>query len=282
MKQSRSDLGWTVGLVIVAVVGAAYYLFWMPRTPGPTEGLSLPKLSSGKIASPPAPPPIEHPIAEAPAQPPAATPPGNAPAPAEPDAPAFEKSLADVLGAQSVEQHLNMAGFAQHFVATIDNLPRESVNRVTPLKPVGTPFAVTGEGDNVTIAPGNDARYAALVAVVEATDTRRLAELYVRHYALFQHAYEELGYPGRYFNDRLVQVIDHLLQAPELDGPVRLIQPKVMYQYADPSLESRSAGQKMLMRMGKANELKTKAKLRELRALIAKPASSGEKVEHPE
>ncbi|MBI4693254.1 MAG: DUF3014 domain-containing protein [Gammaproteobacteria bacterium] len=282
MKQSRSDLGWTAGLILVAVVGAAYYLLWMPRTPGPNETVTLPVPPSGKIASPPAPPPIEHPIAEAPAQPPEAPAPENAPAAPPADEPAFEKSLGEVLGAQTVEQHLNMSGFAQHFVATIDNLPRESVNRVNPLKPVGTPFAVAGEGESITIAPANDARYAPLVSLVEATDTRRLAELYVRHYPLFQHAYEELGYPGRYFNDRLVQVIDHLLQAPELDGPVRLIQPKVMYQYADPSLESRSTGQKMLMRMGKANEVKMKAKLRELRALIAKPGQGPEKVDHPE
>jgi len=67
-----------------------------------------------------------------------------------------------------------------------------------------------------------------------------------------------------------VQVIDHLLQAPEASGPIQLVQPKVMFQYADPNLESRSAGQKLLLRMGPANERIVKQKLREFRAEIVK------------
>ena len=42
-----------------------------------------------------------------------------------------------------------------------------------------------------------------------------MAVVYERLYPLFQQAYEDLGYPGKYFNDRLVEVIDHLLQTPE-------------------------------------------------------------------
>jgi hypothetical protein len=43
----------------------------------------------------------------------------------------------------------------------------------------------------------------------------------------------------------------------------------VLYEFADPALESRSAGQKALIRMGPANARRIKAKLREIRALIA-------------
>ena len=43
-----------------------------------------------------------------------------------------------------------------------------------------------------------------------------------------------------------------------------------MYEYADPDLESRSAGQKLLIRMGPANARIIKAKLREFRAEIVK------------
>jgi len=71
-----------------------------------------------------------------------------------------------------------------------------------------------------------------------------------------------------YFNDRLVQVIDNLLATPDVKGPIRLVQPKVFYQYADASLENLSAGQKLLLRMGSANEATIKDKLRQLRADI--------------
>ena len=48
-------------------------------------------------------------------------------------------------------------------------------------------------------------------------------------------------------------MIDHLLATPEIEGPIRLVQPKVLYEFADPELEARSAGQKLLLRMGAAN-----------------------------
>src|SRR5690606_10298494 len=102
-------------------------------------------------------------------------------------------------------------------------------------------------------------RYAPLVVVVEAADMAQVAALYRRLYPLFQQAYEELGFPGRYFNDRLVVVLDHLIATPvptgplavqlvEVKGPVASDRPWVRYEFSDPALESLSAGQKMLLR----------------------------------
>ena len=84
--------------------------------------------------------------------------------------------------------------------------------------------------------------------LVNAVDTAKLVALYVRYYPLFQQAYRELGYPKGYFNDRLVEVIDHLLGAPEVPASAKLVRPKVFYLYADPGLEAQSAGRKVLMR----------------------------------
>jgi hypothetical protein len=63
----------------------------------------------------------------------------------------------------------------------------------------------------------------------------------------------------------LIEVIDHLLGTPDLEGPIALAQPNVLFEFADPALESMSAGQKALIRMGTANATAVKAKLRELR-----------------
>jgi hypothetical protein len=65
-----------------------------------------------------------------------------------------------------------------------------------------------------------------------------------------------------------VQVIDSLSNAPEPVGPIALVRPNVMYTFADPALESRPAGQKLLIRMGPDNAAAVKAKLAELRAAI--------------
>jgi hypothetical protein len=46
------------------------------------------------------------------------------------------------------------------------------------------------------------------------------------------------------------------------------VRPNVMYTFADPALEARPAGQKLLIRMGPENAQAIKAKLTELRAII--------------
>jgi len=120
----------------------------------------------------------------------------------------------------------------------------------------------------ITVAAGNAARYAPYVQALERIDAKQLAGVYLRFYPLFQQAYEELGYPQAYFNDRLVASIDHVLAAPEPSVPPRLTQPKVLYEFEDPQLEALSAGQKAMLRMGPDNAQRLKAKLRALRAEI--------------
>ena len=55
-----------------------------------------------------------------------------------------------------------------------------------------------------------------------------------------------------------------------VSGPIALVQPKALYQFADPELEKLSAGQKIMIRMGPANAAKVKAKLRQIRSELAK------------
>jgi len=55
----------------------------------------------------------------------------------------------------------------------------------------------------------------------------------------------------------------------EVKGPVPSTQPWVRYEFADPALESLSAGQKMMIRVGPAQQRRLQMKLRELRARIA-------------
>jgi hypothetical protein len=153
----------------------------------------------------------------------------------------------------------------------VDNLPREKAAlRLMPVRPAAGRILLDGEGETRSIAASNAARYRPYVALAESVDSAKLVEAYVRLYPLFQQAYRELGYPEGYFNDRLVQVIDHLLEAPEIKGPVSVVQRKVLYEYADPELERRSAGHKILIRVGPENAARLKAKLRELRSELAK------------
>jgi hypothetical protein len=175
-----------------------------------------------------------------------------------------------------VQQFLVPESIVRHIVVTVDNLPRKKVAvELRPLKATPGKAIVSTQGDSITLSSANYDRYAPLVKLIQATDSKSLTTVYFQLYPLFQQAYEDLGYPGQYFNDRLVEVIDDLLHAPEIQGPIELSQPKVFYEYADPKLESLSAGQKLLVRMGPANETIIKAKLRELRSVVAsRPASA--------
>ena len=156
-------------------------------------------------------------------------------------------------------------------VATIDNLSRDHLSaQLMPVKPVSG-LTLTMETDaGVAIARENAARYRPYVRIAQAVPTDKLVALYARFYPLFQQQYQALGYADGYFNDRIVQVIEDLLATPDVSEPLLLVQPRVLYEFADPTLQNLSAGQKILLRMGAENREEAKAKLREIRkALIA-------------
>ena len=92
-------------------------------------------------------------------------------------------------------------------------------------------FVANGDELHATLDPQNFARYQPMVAVISKLDMQKLAAVYMHFYPLFQQAYQDLGYPNGYFNDRLVQVIDDAAGDAAARGPIELVRPNVMYQY---------------------------------------------------
>ena len=153
-----------------------------------------------------------------------------------------------------------------NITATIDNLTYRRVPaNVMPVDSAPKKFITNGTEGNLSISPKNAARYANYMKIIQAIDSKKLITLYVRLYPLFQQSYEELGYPKKYFNDRLIEVFDNLLDAPDIKEPVKLVQSTLFYKYADSDLESRSIGQRILMRLGSSNEAIVKLKLQEIK-----------------
>ena len=257
---------WSAAAVVVVIIGIGAYYRYTATSNAPV------KVQENR---PPPPPPvkaddggIQHPI-------PAGGESAALPALNQSDQ-AVKDSITGFLGAKPVEQFLVQENIVRHIVVTIDNLPRKKVAvDLRPVKPTPGETAISNQGDTTTLGAANYARYAPFIHLVETTDPKTLASVYFHLYPLFQQAYEDLGYPGRFFNDRLVEVIDHLLAAPEPQGPIDLVQPKVFYQFADPKLEDLSAGQKLLIRMGPANERALKAKLRDFRAELVQGDPNG-------
>lgn len=247
---------WGVGLAVLLVgIGAGVYVYRRDR---------LPDVEPTATAAPaPANEPGPRPVEVAPPQPERTIP---LPPLDESDV-EVQGGLTELLGGNAIMQFLVPQRIVRNVVVTIDNLPREKAAlQQRPIKPTPGKFVTSGSEDATVIARENYPRYAPLVAVVKTLDAKTLVGLYRGWQPLFQQSYEELGHPNNAFNTRLLEVIDHLLATPDVAGPVRLVQPGVYYKFADPNLESLSAGQKLLIRMGPDNAGAIKAKLREIRA----------------
>jgi hypothetical protein len=260
----RKKVIWgSAAVVVLGLVGSVYYYKYHAAAPPPVKTEPPP-------AATPAPQAATEPAIRNPVPVPADSKPLPALQESDPD---VRQSLGSVFGARSISQFLVPENVVRHIVVTVDNLPRKKVAvELRPVKPTPGATVAATQGDITTLGSANFERYAPLIKVVRSTDTAVLVSVYFKLYPLFQQSYEDLGYPGQYFNDRLVEVIDDMLRAPDVQGPIQLTQPKVFYEYADPKLESLSAGQKLLLRMGPANEAIMKAKLRELRkAIVNRP-----------
>jgi hypothetical protein len=277
MASDNPALKWTAGgLLVAAAIAAGVYLA-RPQTP-----IQAPPAASAPTAAP-VEPVIEHPIEQARVEPDAV--------PVEPLPELMDSdpvAMAALGGIAGLPDILLPEHVIERIVATVDNLPRKRLApRVLPSKPAEGTLA-TSPPPRVTLAPENYARYDRYVRAFTAADTETLVAGYVRLYPLFQKAYRELGYPDAYFNDRLVEVIDHLLAAPEIAEPVELVRPRAFWEFADPGLESLSAGHKVLIRIGPGHAARVKARLRELRAALVgaelrvpDPAEAGNPADNP-
>jgi hypothetical protein len=270
---------WLAAIAVVAAVGAgAYAYFVLYGQSGPGLDLSRSRSPAGLSPTPVQPPAsgsvpnprelaVEHPLPGEPAE---ASMQAPAQSPADAIA-AFQAELAGLVDPQRLGRYVEVESLPRRVVSTVDNVSSDELPlRARLILPIRGPMVVTGSGDALAIDPANARRYEPLVALFEAIDTRRAVDLYIRHYRIFQGEYRAQGSPNRYFNDRMVAAIDHLLATPEVRGPIRLVQPKVLYRFADPELEALSASQKAMLRIGPENAARIKAKLRAVRAEIAR------------
>ncbi len=262
-KVVRRKYGYLLAVAAVVLGIGAYFWLNAPSeapAPGTDVAISLPPVAPIEAPAAAAPSPV-HPIeAETLSEP--------LPDLANSDAP-FREALMAALGKPWLALILPEE-IIRRFVVTVDNLPRKELPAaIVPVKRVAGAFEVTGKDETLAIAASNPARYLPYVKLVRALDAAQLVAVYRKFYPLFERAYIDLGYPQGQFNDRLVAAIDDLLATPEVGGQLALTQPKVFYEFADDDLAKRSAGQKILLRMGRENAAAIKAKLREIRALVA-------------
>jgi hypothetical protein len=278
---------WIGGIILVAVAVTAWYVLGtrppaVAEKPAPPPGVEqAPQPATGPATTPPATPQpgagepvaLPEPVVE------------EAPLPELAESDAAALAMLDALaGGTPLTQYLAGDAVISRIVATIDALRGRRVPDVIQavrgpdgdflVTVVEQPEAVIRNeaGDPLpqyAIDPANYRRYTAYVELLEAVDPVELAAAVRTWQPLLEEAFRQLGYPEGNFDQRLRSVIDELLAAPEPRQPIRLIKPEAYYLYADQELESLSAGQKALLRMGPENAARVKTRLAAFRDALA-------------
>jgi len=278
MTEVKSPVLFAVGVVVLlGAIGAGLWTLTRSPAPTPVALRPTPPASAASVlpVSPeaaPSAPAIAYPI--------------DAPAASESAPLDVNSAITDLVGRQAALSLFQLADFPRRVAATVDNLGRaHAPASLWPVNPASGRIIVTTTNGATTLSPDNGLRYTPYLLLVENVDMRQAAATYVRMYPLIQRAYEEIGFPGRYFNDRLVEVLDQLLATPEANGPlvvhlptinspVRPQRPWVLYEFDDPALQALTAGQKILLRIGPVNERRMKTRIAEFRRLVARPAGT--------
>jgi len=264
----ENEISWLIPLFLAAAAGGALWYFWVKvDQPAVEATITVPEPTAEQVERRLGP---LHPLE--PFEDLSTGERNLVPMPPLNDSDAYLRlELVNMFG-RKLDELLTDEAVIEKFVATVDNLPRSHVaERLRPLGRLSGGFVANTEngGDTFVMGSENYARYEYLVSMVEVVDLNNLVETYRRYYPLFQEAYVGLGYPSGYFNDRVVEVIDHLLAAPTVDEPVQLTRPHVLYEYSNAKLEALSSGQKFMLRMGNENAERLQQTLRDIRPRIA-------------
>jgi hypothetical protein len=130
-------------------------------------------------------------------------------------------------------------------------------------------FTVTRAGGRTFLDPASYERYDAYAELFASVDTQGAAKLYRTLLPLFEEAHAELGLTDRKdFPDTLARAVAMLMATPAVEGPIALEPVSVSYAFEDPKLQSLTAAQKHLLRMGPSNTRKVQAKLAEISAAL--------------
>lgn len=275
---------WFISILVVLALVAG--LWWMEQRQqaelAPESEIDIPDTAQAPEPRYPLPepepqqPPVESPGATDPGEPveqsepaPEPAPPAPLPALAESD-PAASDELSGLFGPEWVDRWLRPEFVISRTAAIVNSLDGAApALKARPLNTLDAEPVTRETGESLLWSEANAERYAGLVAALESVSPDEAAKRYARYYPLFQRAWDELGEPEPYFNDRLVDVIDHLLAAPEVQLPFEVVPYEGRLHFADEALQEASWGHKLLIRMGPENATTVKSWLEAFRRSAA-------------
>jgi hypothetical protein len=149
--------------------------------------------------------------------------------------------------------------------AAVGDVPRR---QLAFLAPAGRFPVIERGNDRFVMDPQGYARYDRFVDLFTSVPPEKAASLLTTLAPLLSQALSDLAQPAEEPLATLREAIAMVLATPEIDTPVELVRPKVMYKFADPALEARPPLQKQLMRMGPDHVRQIKAYLRAVEAAL--------------
>lgn len=151
------------------------------------------------------------------------------------------------------------------FVAFVDNLAAGEIARESAvIKGPEARFAVKDIDGNLYLDPKSYERYNQIVDWFVNMDNAALLTVFEEYEPLFDEAFAEISRPNASFRERVQQAANVLLETPEQRSMLKLEQEKVMYTFADESLEQLPAAQKQMLRLGPDNMVRVKRKINSL------------------
>jgi hypothetical protein len=114
-------------------------------------------------------------------------------------------------------------------------------------------FQTRQRGSRTYIDPQGYSRFDAHAAAVSSLDPQGTARLYTRLKPRIEEAYHELAGANADLDHAVQRAMAQLLATPIVEGEIAVEPRPVGFAYADASLESLSAAQRQLLRMGPQN-----------------------------
>ena len=163
-------------------------------------------------------------------------------------------------------------GLIRNFTVVVANI----ADGATPAKHLkvlrpSSAFRIVERDGNAYVDPRSYDRYGVIADAVASVDPAGAARLYATLKPRIEDAHRDLGSADQSFDRTLERAIVALLDTPVVDDPLRLKPKGIGYGYADERLESSTAAQKQLLRMGPRNARIIKSKLREVAVALGIP-----------
>jgi hypothetical protein len=115
-------------------------------------------------------------------------------------------------------------------------------------------FTVIDRADGkILLDPKSYARYDALVAALTSLEPAYAAKMYSDLRPYFESAFSQVARPNESFDDVLSAAVLRVTSVQVPEGDIELIEKGAIFLYQDPALESLSAAEKHVIRMGPKN-----------------------------